>query len=124
MSIQRTGINEPDMNCAITLAQTLERKERARGLSVLEARQAIARKIKVGVGTVENLVRGRVKRADAAIRDKLQALVVRELEGEILRLTHDLEMARRGGLHLASVEVGEIEAHLARASALLKGRLG
>jgi len=120
MSIQSSGIKEPKMTCAISLAQTLERKERARGLSVPEARRALARKIKVGVGTIENLVRGRVKRADAAIRDRLEAWMVRELESEILRLTHDLEMARRSGFHLASVEVGEIEAHLAQASALLK----
>ncbi len=121
MSAPKFGTNEPNMTCAISIAQTLERKERARGLSVALARETIARRIKVGRGTFERLVRGRVKRVDAAIRDRLQALLVRELEGEIARLSHELEIARQSGTHLASIEVSEIETHLAKAAALLKG---
>ena len=71
--------------------------------------------------SVERLVRGRVKRIDASIRDRLQALLVRELESEIARLTHELEIARQRGAHLASEQISEIETHLSRASSLLKG---
>jgi hypothetical protein len=122
MSIQRTGINEPDMSCAISLAQTLERRERSRLLSVPEARRSIARKLRIGVGTFENLVRGRVKRVDAAIRDRLQALLVRELEDELARLSHELEMARQGGVHPASEHISAIETHLSQARALMQER--
>jgi hypothetical protein len=118
---QISGTNEPQMTCAISLAQNLERRERVRVNSALVARETLARKLKVGVGTIERLVRGRVKRVDAALRDKLQALLVRELETEIQRLSHELEIARQGGSHLASLEVGEIETHLSKARALLTG---
>ncbi len=42
----------------------------------------------------------------------MQALLVRELQNEIARLEHDLEMARHGGPHPACEHIGEIEAHL------------
>jgi hypothetical protein len=120
MAYQNLWKDLPKMTCAISIAQTLERKERARVFSVSLARQNLARKLQVGVSTVEHLVRGRAKRIDAVIRDRLQALLVRELESEIVRLTHELEIARQGGTHLASDKISEIETHLAQARALLK----
>lgn len=102
-------------------AQSLERKERARGLSIPEARSAVASRLGIGLGTFENLVRERVKRVDAFVRDRLQALLIRELEAEIARLNHELEMARQSGAHPASEQMGEIEAHLAAARSLLGG---
>lgn len=121
MTFHNIRNSEPKMTCAISLAQTLERKERARGMSVHVARETLARKLRLGVGTIEHLCRGRAKRIDAAVRDKLQALLVRETESEIQRLTHELEIYRQSGAHLASIEVGEVEAHLAAARALLNG---
>jgi hypothetical protein len=122
MSSPKFGTNEPNMTCAISMAQNLERKERARGLSVAVARQSLARKLRVGGGTFERLVRGRIKRVDAGIRDRLQALLVRELEAEIARLTHELEIARQSGASFASLEISEVETHLARAKEILSGR--
>jgi hypothetical protein len=115
------GTKKPAMTSAISIAQTLERRERLRGVSSQSARETLARKLQVGLGTVENLIRGRVKRIDDTIRGRLQALLVRELESEIARLTHELEIARQGGAHLASEQISEIETHLSRASSLLSG---
>lgn len=124
MVIRRVGTSQSDgdpMSTAVVFAQALERKERARVSSLRVARQRVAGKLRIGVGTFENLVRGRVKRIDAAVRDRLQALLVRELESEMVRLTHELAMARQSGAHPASQQVDEIEAHLAAARALLAG---
>lgn len=107
------------MSSAVVIAQNLERRERSRVGSRTHARRSLAAKLRVGVGTLENLVRGRVKRVDAAIRDRLQALLVRELEQEIARLTHELEIARQSGAHLASEQISEVETHLAKARATL-----
>ncbi len=117
--VRNIGTKAPAMTCAVTIAQTLERRERNNGFSAEGARHSLARKLRVGAGTVERLVRGRVKRIDASIRDRLQALLVRELETEIARLTHELQVARQCGQHLAGEQVGEIETHLAKALALL-----
>ncbi len=120
MDIHSSRINEPDMDCAISLARNLERRERSRLSGVPTARRSLARKLRVGVGTVENLVRGRVKRVDAALRDRLRALLVTELESEIARLSHELEIARQAGAHPSSDEVAEAETYLARARAILR----
>lgn len=107
------------MSSATAIARSLERQERGRTGSVQRARQSLASKLRIGIGTFENIVRGRVKRIDAAIRDRLQALLVQELEREIMRLSHELEIARQSGAHLASEQVGEIETHLAAARSIL-----
>jgi hypothetical protein len=122
MNIPRLGTSEPDMSAAVSLARSLEHRERSRVSSLKVARERVASRLRIGVGTFENLVRGRVKKIDATIRDRLQALLVRELEAEILRLSHELEMARQIGSHPASQHIGEIEAHLAKINALMRGR--
>jgi hypothetical protein len=106
---------------SVLIAQNLERRERARGLTLPDARMRLADKLRIGVGTFENIVRNRVKRVDENIRDRLQALLVRELETEIARLSHELEIARQGGSHIAIEQVGEIETHLTAARSLLNG---
>lgn len=110
------------MNQAVAVARTLEQLERSRGHSAAIARRALSARLSIGVGTFRNLVYDRVKSVDAAIRDRLQALLIQELEHEILRLSHELEIARQSGAHPACEHVGEIEAHLAKARALLVGR--
>lgn len=104
---------------AVAVAQILERRERQRVSSKSIARRTLANKLRVGIGTVENLVRGRVKRVDEKIRDRLQALLVRELEQEITRLTHELEIARQSGVPLDSQQISEVETYLAKARATL-----
>jgi hypothetical protein len=113
--------NEPRMSTSVAIAQSLERRERDRGKSVPDARRELARKLRAGIGTVDNLVRGRIKRVDDTIRDRLRALLMRELEAEIQRLTHELETLRRGGHHLASQHISEVEAHLEAARLILTG---
>lgn len=107
---------------AIMHAKSLERLERARGATVETARTRIARRLRVGIGQFEHVVRGRVKRIDAVIRDRLQALLVREIESEISRLQHELELVRQSGGSLASDQVREIEAHLSAARSLLSSK--
>lgn len=126
MNIHELGTSQPDvdpMSSAVTFARALEKRERPRVSNLQDARRNVARRLRIGTGTFENLVRGRVKRIDATIRDRLQALLVREIEQEISRLTHELEMARQCGAHLASQQVGEIETHLAKARAILSGEV-
>jgi hypothetical protein len=103
------------------LARKLEQRERVRVGSVEAARSSLARRAGVSSSTWRNLTLGRLKRLDAWMRDRLQALLVRELEAEIMRLGHELEAARQCGDHLASQHVCEVEAHLAAARAILNG---
>lgn len=106
---------------ARALARDLERRERVRGGKADAARAALARRVGVTPSTWRNLTLGRLKRLDAWMRDRLQAVLIRELEAEIARLSHELEIARQSGAHLASQHVSEIETHLAAARRILNG---
>lgn len=89
-----------------------EWRRREAGQSAKEARSSLARELRVPKGTLENLIRGRLKRLDAWLRDGINRLVLRELEKELSRLSHELETRRRSGAHLASEQIGEVETHI------------
>ncbi len=116
------SITDTNAPTAIAMAQKLYRKELERHPNDAEgARLALGEKLRAGTGTVRNLIRGRVKRLDETIRDRLRALVMREMESEIARLTHELEMLKQCGHHLASHEICEVETLLLRAKAIMRG---
>lgn len=125
MVIQNPGTNQPKqkegdrMTPAVALARSLERKERSRGFSQPHARERIAGKLRIGVGTFENIVRNRVKGVDAAVRDRIRDLLISEIQSEITRLDHELQMVRQIGCQLAMDQIREIEAHLGKAKELL-----
>jgi len=106
---------------AQSFALSLQRIEKARAGSIEAARTTLARRLAIGIGTFENIARARVKHIDDWVKDRLQALLIRELEAEHARLAHELDLARQGGDHPASQHIGAIETHLAAVSALLKG---
>jgi hypothetical protein len=116
----RTTMQAQGMS-SIAIARNLERRERERVPNKQAARERLADKLKIGVGTLENIIRARVKSVDERIRDRLQALLVSELEAEIGRLQHELEMARKGAFVLGAEHIGQVEAHLAQARSLLNG---
>jgi hypothetical protein len=109
------------MNQAIATARTLEQMERGRGFPAALAQSRIASRLGVGVGTFRNLVYQRVKSVDAALRDKLQALLIEQYTHEINRLNAELEIAIRADPRLDSDTRLAIEAHIAKARALLGG---
>lgn len=106
---------------ARALARNLEQRERGRVGGIEAARASLARQAGIAPSTWRNLTLGRLKRLDAWLRDRLQGMLVRELEAEIARLSHELEAARQCGDHLASQHVSEIEAHLSAARSILNG---
>jgi hypothetical protein len=112
----------PAFEKARDYALALEGLGRSRGLKKDQARRWIAQRARTGFGTIDNIIRERVKTVDEKIRDKLQALLVPELEKEIARLTNVLAAARRGGGVLAAANVRKVQACLAEARSLLSDR--
>lgn len=121
MKLSNSSTGTHRMSSAVAIAQTLVRRERAKGSSAEAARRWLANRLLVGEGTVRNLILGRVKRVDELIRERLRALLMREIEAEIQRLTHELEILKASGAHLASEQISEVETHLAQARAILTG---
>src|SRR5581483_5967352 len=107
--------NAPTFQRARDYAVSLEKLGCSRGLTVDQSRRWIARKVRTGFGTIDNIIRDRVKKVDERIRDRLQAILIPELEAEIGRLTDELGRARRGSGVLAAESVRKIQACLAEA---------
>lgn len=102
-------------------ADDLERREaQKRGVPRVQARPFLASKMGLLPGTLENIVRKRIKEPKQRIVDAVRNAFIRELEAEIQSLTHSLEMARLTSAHPASDEIREAETLLAQAKALIK----
>jgi hypothetical protein len=121
---QKSESNEPMANMS-ALVQDAEVRESSRaGTKKPDARAALANRLGVSKWTLTNFLRGRLKDLRGATRDKIRAGIIRELEGEIGRLTHDLEMARQIGACLSDDEIFEVAAALEKARTLMKKKDG
>lgn len=102
-------------------AKRLEDREAARrGAPVADVRDAVARKIGISPGTLENLRNGRLKSVAAHIFASIRECVVHELTSEVLALEHELQMARACGLDPRGDEVAAVDAAIATALELLR----
>jgi hypothetical protein len=98
----------------------LEEREMRRGYKLPDARKRVAGRVGASPGTFRSLALGRLKKFDAALRDRIRALLIRELEQEVGRLAHEIETHKRAGARANSSAVGEAETHLEAAKALLR----
>lgn len=97
-------------------ARALEDREAARsGVRLSDAREAVARRVVIPAGTLENLRKGRLKAIAVHIYDRLRAGLIRELEAEVRRLEHELQILRATGADPRRDEIAAVVASLARA---------
>jgi len=97
------------------------REARTAGTTLANARTAVARRLGVAPGTIENLRRGRTNGVRAWLAEKIAQAVIREILTEIRGLEHELLVARQCGARAGGGEIAEIEAGLAALVAALKG---
>lgn len=90
-----------------------EREARRSGVSRLQARRIVARRTGLAPGTLENIKNRRTKGVRGWVLGVLQAAYVREIENEIARLSHELDMVRLGVLASDGDEILEMEAQRA-----------
>lgn len=104
----------------LTMASRLVMRERQRShLDTSNAIRAVARKVGLSPGSLENLVRGRAKRITLSVAAAVRRVMIREVENEIARLNHELQLVRASDADPRSDAVTEIETLLARAQSLL-----
>ena len=125
---QKFGLEEPMLEAVFDDRKAREwvdeaeaRESYRSGIKRPHARAELARRWKVGFWTLTNFRRGRLKDLRGTMRDRIRAGVIREIEQEISRLTHDLELARRSGARLSDNEIFEISAALETARSLMNG---
>jgi hypothetical protein len=112
-----------DIEQARSLARSLEDREARRAGSVELARPIVARRLGINPSKLETLRRGRLKKIEGWLRDRIAALVVREIRNEITRLNNELALARQIGMDPRAVDLTEIETDLARLKALMRPTL-
>lgn len=108
-----------DTERARRMASSLERIERARGGSLEHVRPRLADKLGVSTGTLETLRRGRLKRIEGWLRDRIASLLMREIGAEITRLRHELELARQSGSDPRWHDLSQIRADLEALEAVI-----
>jgi hypothetical protein len=102
------------------LARELENRERERsGVPLKQARIAVARRLNLLPGTLENLRNNRVKDVRQRVADRIRAAYLRELEREHAKLESELICLRSIGMRLNSDEISEVESDLAKVRAAL-----
>lgn len=94
------------------LANVLVAQEFRRTKDRPQARIHVARALGTSPGTIENIQRGRLKRISGWLRDALRARVIRELESEIVRLKHELEVHKQVGVDPRGDEATAVRADL------------
>ena len=91
------------------------------------ARASIARALGIGNGTLENLIRNRVKSISADVAAKIMALRAKQIEAEIARLTHERDLALQSYAAVDPGQVREMEVCLEKMRSLVtatgKGRV-
>ena len=82
--------------------------------SIAHARASIARETRIAPGTLENIKRQRTKGVRGWIADTIRGALVRELQREITRLNHELEMLLQRGASHRDCEMEQVGADIAR----------
>ncbi|MCI0599378.1 MAG: hypothetical protein L0Y60_07620 [Beijerinckiaceae bacterium] len=122
MSIHSHGTNDPMSFEAAARGWVIEIEAhhvRTAGHPLPVARKNLARKLGVAPGTLENIRRGRIKNIRLLTASRLRSFMIRHLQSEIQKHSHDLEMVLRSSEDARADEILEAQAALARARILL-----
>jgi hypothetical protein len=98
----------------------IAREQGASGVTQEQAAKSVARRIREAPGTIMRLIKGRAKRIDAAVRDKLTAYAIGQIEEHRQRLEHELALARACGPDPRAAYLDEAQALLDEAKKLMK----
>lgn len=111
-----------DVEQARKWARTLEDAEAYRlGIPVAEARGSLAHRLGVSPGTLENLRRLRTKIVPNWMMTRLRTEFVPVLQNQIMRLEHEIHIARQAGANYRDDDLASAEAQVVKAKALLRG---
>ncbi len=100
-------------------AERLVAIERGAGMTLAQAIASVARHARIGNGTLENILRRRVKHVSGVVRDRITAALMAALNRQIESLSNELAVVR-STLCADPQSVAEIEADIAALAARMK----
>jgi hypothetical protein len=113
-------LHEDKMTSVAYMVERLSHHEAQRGGPVPQVREAVARRIGIPPGTVENIQRNRLKFV-GRVETKVRAAFIRLLEQEIAKATHELAIARATSDRGDTPAVFAADAALSQAKQILAG---
>lgn len=122
--------NEEAMNAvtygetARELALALQGREAKKGYKIPEARKRIAGRVGCAPGTIETLVRGRLKRVEGWLHDRIRAALRSEIEREIKAQMNELEALCRLGAEADPLAKSKVEQCIQEAQDVLENEMG
>jgi hypothetical protein len=102
------------------VASGMVRRERDRSGCADTARSSVARRIRIGAGSLTNIIKCRVKAVKADVRDRLVAAAIADLTNEINRLDHERQLLRQMGANPDHDDMRLVESALATARAAIE----
>lgn len=110
-----------DVEAVHRFARTIEDAEaKRRGVPVSEARVSIARRLRTSPGTLENIRRLRTKIVPNWLMARIKSEFVSVLQAEIVRLEHEICVAKQVGLHHSDDDLQAAEAQMEAARQILR----
>lgn len=110
-----------DIEAVHRFARTLENAEAKRlGVRTTEARISLARRLRTSPGTLENIRRFRTKIVPAWLMARIRAEFVSVLQNEIIRLEHEITIARQTGVDHRDDALQEAESQVVAAKEILR----
>ena len=122
MNSHRFGIiqskQETEMSSVPALAQVARgmiQREKNRLGCPQAARDTVARRIKIGAGSLSNLIRERIKTVSADLRDRLVSAAIADLTNELTKLEHERQLLLQMGTSPDHDDMRSLESALATA---------
>lgn len=122
MNSHRFGIIQPkqetEMSSVPALAQVARgmiQREKNRLGCPQAARDTVARRIKIGAGSLSNLIRERIKTVSADLRDRLVSAAIADLTNELTKLEHERQLLLQMGTSPDHDDMRSLESALATA---------
>ncbi len=112
---QSKGIHMSSVTALSEVAGGMVRREKHRIGSADEARATVARRVRVGVGSLTNIIKRRVKTVSAEVRDRLVSAAIADLTNEIARLEHERQLLLQVGAGALHDDMRALESALATA---------
>lgn len=111
-----------DIESVHRFARHLEDAEARRlGVRIGQARISLAHRLRTSPGTLENIRRLRTKVVPSWLMARIKAEFVSILQSEIVRLEHEISIARQTGTHHSDNDLQAASAQVVAAKEILRG---
>lgn len=106
------GIPMSSVTVLSEVAGGLVQRERKRSADAATAKATVARRLRIGAGSLTNIIKRRVKAVSADVRDRIVQAAIADLSHEISKLEHERECLSRMGASATSFDLQEVEASI------------